>query len=166
MNHFETAKALFFEGLRFLEADDFVSAEARLAQALELAPGRTSILNNQSAVKLRLEKFAEAEEIARQAVELDAQSPDAWANLGNALNAMQRHAEAVAAYDRALRCDANCFVAWLNKAVSLLALKSFDDALSASRVSALALLLITKFGGEIFSRAEGRAASSLKTKLK
>lgn len=131
MNHFETAKALFFEGLRFLEADDFVSAEARFAQALELAPGRTSILNNQSAVKLRLEKFAEAEEIARQAVALDAQSPDAWANLGNALNATQRHAEAVAAYDRALQCDANCFVAWLNKAVSLLALKSFDDALLA-----------------------------------
>lgn len=131
MDHLETAKALFFEGLRFLEADDFASAETRFAQALELVPGRTSILNNLSAVKLRLEKFAEAEEIARQAVALDDKSPDAWVNLGNALHATERPAEAVAAYDRALHCDASCFVALLNKAVSLLALKSFDDALLA-----------------------------------
>lgn len=131
MDHLETAKALFFEGLRFLEADDFAAAETQFAQALELVPGRTSILNNLSAVKLRLEKFAEAEAFARQAVAADDKSPDAWANLGNALNATQRHAEAVAAYDRALQCDANCVVAWLNKAVSLLALKNFDGALLA-----------------------------------
>ena len=131
MDHLETAKALFFEGLRFLEADDFAAAETRFAQALELVPGRTSILNNLSAVKLQLEKFTEAEEFARQAVAVDDKSPDAWANLGNALNATERHTEAVAAYDRALQCDANCVVAWLNKAVSLLTLKNFDDALLA-----------------------------------
>ena len=90
MDHLETAKALFFEGLRFLEADDFASAEARFAQALELVPGRASILNNLSAVKLRLEKFTEAEEFARQAVAADDKSSDAWTNLGNALNATQR----------------------------------------------------------------------------
>ena len=131
MDYLETAKALFFEGLRFLEADDFASAEARFAQALELVPGRTSILNNLSAVKLRLEKFAEAEAFARSAVAADDKSPDGWVNLGNALNATERHAEAVAAYDRALQGDANAAVAWLNKAVSLLALKNFDDALLA-----------------------------------
>ena len=114
-----------------MEADDFAAAETRFAQALELVPGRTSILNNLSAVKLQLEKFTEAEEFARQAVAVDDKSPDAWANLGNALNATERHAEAVSAYDRALQCDANCVVAWLNKAVSLLALKNFDDALLA-----------------------------------
>ena len=41
MDHLETAKALFFEGLRFLEADDFAAAETQFAQALELVPGRT-----------------------------------------------------------------------------------------------------------------------------
>ncbi len=131
MDHLETAKALFFEGLRFLEADDFSAAEARFARALELVPGRNSILNNLSAVKLRLEKFAEAEALARQAVAADDKSPDAWVNLGNALHATERPAEAVAAYDRALEGDANTFMAWLNKAVSLLALKNFDDALLA-----------------------------------
>jgi Flp pilus assembly protein TadD len=131
MDTLETAKALFFEGLRFLEAEDFASAAERFTQALKLVPGRTSILNNLSAVKLQLGKFTEAEEFARQVVAVDARSPDGWTNLGNALNATHRHDEAVLAFDRALQSDPNAVVAWLNKAVSLLALKNLDDALLA-----------------------------------
>ena len=135
MDQFETAKALFFEGLRSLETEDFLAAETKFTQALELVPGRASSLINLSAVKLRLEKFAEAEALARQALALAEPSPEAWANLGSVLTATERHAEAVAAYDRALLGNATNAQTWLNQAMSLLALKNCDDALLACNES-------------------------------
>ena len=81
----ETAKRLFLEGLRLLEANNLPAAEISFARSLELVPDRVSILNNLSAVKIKLGKFTEAEACARKAVTLEAESPEAWLNLAIAL---------------------------------------------------------------------------------
>ena len=74
MDDLETAKQFFFEGLQFLEANNFQAAEMQFARSLELIPDRVSTLNNLSAVKIKLNKFAEAEALARQAVGLEDES--------------------------------------------------------------------------------------------
>ena len=131
MNDFETAKQMFVEGLRFLEANNYQAAEMQFARSLELVPDRVSTLNNLSATKMRLEKFAEAEEFARKATALEDRSPEAWSTLGSALTATKRYAEALQAYDRAINCDSSYAKAWLNKAMTLLELKIYDEALLA-----------------------------------
>jgi len=131
MDNFETAKQLFLDGLRLLEAKDFQAAETQFAKSLELLPDRVSTLNNLSAVKLKLNQFAEAEAFARKAVALDGQSPEAWSNLGLALAATARPEEALRAYDRALQYQLADARAWLGKAMTLLELKRGDEALPA-----------------------------------
>jgi tetratricopeptide (TPR) repeat protein len=131
MDNFETAKQLFFEGLRLFEANNFQAAEIKFARSLQLVPDRVSTLNNLSAVQIRQKKFAEAEEIARKAITLEDKSPEAWSNLGIALTASKRHEEALEAYGRAIHGNASYALAWLNKAMTLLELKRFDEALLA-----------------------------------
>src|ERR1700761_2195314 len=105
MDHFESAKQFFLEGLKLLEANDLQAAETQFAKSLEIIPDRLSTLNNLAAIKIRLEKFVEAEELARRALTADEKSPEAWANLGIALTGLSRHEEALQAYERALNCD-------------------------------------------------------------
>jgi len=131
MDNFETAKQLFLDGLRLLEAKDFQAAETRFARSLELLPDRVSTLNNLSAIKLKLDQFAEAEAFALKAAAVDDQSPEAWSNLGLALAATARPEEALRAYDRALHCQPAHARAWLGKAMALLELKRWDEALQA-----------------------------------
>ena len=62
MPDFETARNLFFEGLRFLEANDLQAAETRFARSLEIIPERVSTLNNLSAINaLLLDRAARAQ---------------------------------------------------------------------------------------------------------
>jgi Flp pilus assembly protein TadD len=131
MDDLETAKQFFFEGLQFLEANNFQAAEMQFARSLELIPDRVSTLNNLSVIKIKLKKFAEAEAFARKAIALDDKSPEAWSTLGIALTAMECPEEALQAYDRALNYNSSHATAWLAKATTLLELKRYDEALLA-----------------------------------
>lgn len=131
MNDFETAKQLFLEGVRLLEAKSYQAAEIRFGRSLELVPDRVSTLNNLSAVKIRLKKFAEAEEFARKAIALEEKSPEAWSNLASALTATNRHEEALQAYDRTLNGNPSHAKAWLVKITTLIMLERYDNALTA-----------------------------------
>ena len=132
MNDLESAKQLFFEGLKLLEANNLQAAEEKFTQSLKIIPERVSTLNNLSAVKLKLSKFAEAEELARKAVALEDKSPEAWSNLGLALTATGQQKEALQACDCALECDSSHAMAWLARAVTLRELTRYDEALLAS----------------------------------
>jgi tetratricopeptide (TPR) repeat protein len=133
MNDFETAKQCFFEGLRFLEANNFQAAEGQFTDSLKLIPDRVLTLNNLSAVKIKLNKLVEAEELALKAVALEDKSQEAWFNLGIALTGMKRLEEALQACDRAVNGNSSNAKAWLAKASVLLELKRFDEALVAWR---------------------------------
>ena len=131
MDNFETAKQLFFEGLRLLGTKNFQGAEIQFARSLEIMPDRVSTLNNLSAVKIRLNKFSEAEELALKAVALEDKSPEAWLNLGTVLNLTNRHEEALQAYDRAINGNSTYAGAWHARATTLLELERYDEALLA-----------------------------------
>jgi tetratricopeptide (TPR) repeat protein len=131
MSDFESAKQFFLQGLQAVEANNLRAAEEMFTRALAKIPDRVSILNNLSAVTIKLGKFTEAEDLARRAVALEANSPEAWSNLGLALTATDRHEEALDACDRALNCNSSHVMAWLAKIVCLRALKRDSDALVA-----------------------------------
>jgi predicted TPR repeat methyltransferase len=71
------ARALFFEALSLLDGSDFQAAEARLRQALRLAPDNPAILTNLSLALLQQGKRIEAHEFAAKACVADQRNVEA-----------------------------------------------------------------------------------------
>ena len=101
MSDHEKAKALFFEALDLIDADDFPGAEGRLRDALRLVPGRPSAMSNLALVLLRQRKLDEATEVAQALLAVDPGNVDGWLVLGLALKNQDRLGEALEALTRA-----------------------------------------------------------------
>jgi len=130
MENLEIAKRLFLDGLDLLKNGNFLEAESKFLQSLELIPDRASTLTNLSAAQLGLGKFDEAAVSAQRAIGIDGANGEAWLNKGNALQALRRYGEALADFDRALALNPDSAQAWSNKGVALGSLKRFDEALA------------------------------------
>lgn len=104
MEHLETARRLFFEGLSLVENNDFQAAEIKFLESLALVPDRVSTLTNLSAAQIKLKKYAEAKYSAMKAISLDDANSEAWLNLGiiNQYGNNPNQTEALACYGRAI----------------------------------------------------------------
>src|SRR5690606_16338011 len=77
----EQSKALFFQGLERAQAGDWPAATPLFAQALALAPGRPSVMQNLGLAHAMQGQFAKAEPLLRAALE-KAPQPEPPENLG------------------------------------------------------------------------------------
>jgi predicted O-linked N-acetylglucosamine transferase (SPINDLY family) len=101
MSDNEKAKALFFEALDLIDADDFPGAEAKLRDALRLAPGRPSVMSNLAVVLLRQRKLGDAAEVAQALLAVDPANVEGWLVLSLALKNQDRLGEALEVLTRA-----------------------------------------------------------------
>jgi predicted O-linked N-acetylglucosamine transferase (SPINDLY family) len=108
----EAARTLFLQAAQRLLKEDYAGAEPLLRAALDLAPGRPSIVNNLAAALIGQEKFTEARSLARQATTAEPNNAEAWLNLGRCLEADKDYAGALAAYDRSLGLRPGYAEAW------------------------------------------------------
>jgi Flp pilus assembly protein TadD len=74
----EQARQAFLEGIEQFECHQFEAAAALFERALQLAPGRPSVLMNLGASCVQLGRYERADECLRQAVAADDQPCDAW----------------------------------------------------------------------------------------
>ncbi|MEF7613156.1 methyltransferase [Aquincola sp. MAHUQ-54] len=102
---FERAKQDFFAGLDALKAQRLPEAEQHFCNALELVPGRPSVLVNRAAVLLLLgrpdEALADADAVLLQAPD----DVDALFHRGTALGRLGRLPAALAAFERLVAID-------------------------------------------------------------
>jgi len=131
MGNFELAKKLFFEGLAFLENDNYEEAETKFQQSLELIPDRVSTLTNLSATYIKLRKFALAKDVSLKAMSLDQNSPESWQNLGLIERANHNYSEAINYFDKAIQLSGNYTPAWSMRGATLYDLKCHDEAISS-----------------------------------
>jgi predicted TPR repeat methyltransferase len=105
MTDLDKAKALFFEALDFLDTSDFQGAEARLRQALRLAPANPAIMTNLSVALAQQGKRSAARDLAAKAVAADARNVEAMLVLADC----QAHAgdlsDALDGYDRIIALE-------------------------------------------------------------
>jgi len=127
----ERAKALFLEGNACFASGDFVAAAERFERALELAPGRTSILANLGAARLRAGRHAEAIAVLEQALAREPDDLSSRAHLGSAYAAAGRHADALACHDLVLAAQPGHAASWLARGEALRFLERHDEALAA-----------------------------------
>lgn len=102
MTDMERAKALFMQGLAQFEAQQLEAACASFAEALALAPGRPSLLQNHGATLFQLGRDVEAIPQLQAAVAADPEHGDSWLYLGLALQRLGRWPDAAAALERAI----------------------------------------------------------------
>jgi predicted TPR repeat methyltransferase len=128
---FERAKALFMEGNACFAAGSFAAAAARFEAALELAPGRASILANLGAARLRAGRHREAIEVLEQVLAIEPGDVRSRGHLGLAYATLGRHGEALACHDRVLAAEPDHASSWLARGEALRFLERHDEALAA-----------------------------------
>jgi tetratricopeptide (TPR) repeat protein len=134
----EQAQQLFFAALEAQSAGKLADAEKQYREALALAPGRPSILNNLSSVLCLQKRHAEALTLAQTWVAAESKNALAWLLLGNTQWGVGDAYEAMSSYDRALALDDSLPEAHSNRGLMLAEMGQPDEALEAQN-RALAL---------------------------
>jgi predicted TPR repeat methyltransferase len=97
----EQARQAFLEGIEQFERRQFEAAASLFERALQLAPGRPSVLMNLGASCVQLGRFARADECLRQALAADDQQCDAWVAWGVTQMALGDWPQALHCHERA-----------------------------------------------------------------
>lgn len=92
------ARTLFMQGLQALEQQDWSAAERHFEQALELAPGRTSVMQNLGITRAHLGRHADAEPLLRAALAADPQQAEGWQALAQTQQELGQLDAAVSSY--------------------------------------------------------------------
>jgi len=138
MDSLEEAKQCFLDGLALQEKGDLEQAELSYKKALDLAPGRPSVMNNLAAVFIELRKYPEARQLCETLLEINPEDETALLNLGNCQIKLGSAEEALLSYDKALGVKPEYADALNNRGSALLELKRLPEALeSCNRALAL-----------------------------
>lgn len=130
---FEQARTLFLEGVAHYEAGRLAQAERTFAAALDLAPGRPSVLTNLGAVRLQLGRADEALALLQESLAQEPANPEALGHAATALAELGRMQEAVAMFDRALAADGRRPALWTLRGSALRELGRRDEAAASFR---------------------------------
>jgi protein O-GlcNAc transferase len=131
MNDTETARELFFEALRSIDAADYENAAVRLHEALALAPGNVSSLTNLAVVSLQRNRIDEARAFSESALAADAINVEALLVLANCCARADEHAEALASCDRILAIEPGLPEVHSNRAQALNGLHRYGEAVAS-----------------------------------
>jgi len=129
MNDTEQAKQLFFDGLKAFQAADYDAAEGRFGRALELVPGRVSVIANLAATFLKNNKPTEARALLDKAIADQLYDPIIWMQLGLVNVAESRHSQALECLEKAIELEPGSAEAWMNKGHVLARIGKNDEAL-------------------------------------
>ena len=99
----QTAEQLFYQALAKQQENELADAEALYRNAMQLAPGRPSILSNLAVVLVGLQRHAEAETIAIRLLQADPHDEESLLLLGACQSHLGRKHEALATFERALQ---------------------------------------------------------------
>lgn len=130
-DHLEQAKAAFLQGLQTLEAGDWQTAESHFERALELAPGRISVMQNLGITRVRLQRYAEAEPLLRAALAAEPDQAGGWLALAEAQLALSHLEAAVHSFERGFALAAASATLHAQHAQSLARLGRIPEAMQA-----------------------------------
>jgi len=131
MEAVKAAAEHFFEGLRALNDGDLNRAEMEFLKALELAPGRPSVLTNLSIVYTKQNKLGPALELVQKALEKDSTEPLYWLQNGSVQLKLGDYNGALNSLTRALEKNPSLAEGHNNLGGTLKGLNRLDEALES-----------------------------------
>jgi len=136
MSNLDLAASRFLAALDLQQRGRLSEAEAAYREALALAPGRESVLNNLATVLLQLQRHDEALDLCRQALAANPDNVQALNNRAMCLVEMGGVRDALPWVRRALQLDPRDAQAHLNHGVILGTLGRLSEALAACDAAA------------------------------
>lgn len=127
----EQSRALFFQGISHFETQQFEDACRCFKDALELAPGRPSIIGNLGITLFHLQRLDEAIPLLRQATAADPSNADAWVCLGLVCETRGAWQDMVDALTHAVQLRPQPSPLWLTLGMGRLRMGLVADALAA-----------------------------------
>ena len=124
----EKAKYHFELGLDAINRGSFSQAEEELRIANELAPNRSSILTNLSAVLIQQQNWPQALALCNQLLSIEPKNLEGLINLGICQIQNTDFDKALHSLNQAIEIDSHSTSAWTNKAIALLEQESFQEA--------------------------------------
>ncbi len=124
-----TAEELFYQALAKQEENALNDAEALYRKALQLAPGRPSILGNLAVVLVGLRRFEEAEKIAARLLQMNPNDEESLLMLGMCQSNLGQRQNALETFERALRVNPLSVDALNGRGNVLVDLRRPDEAL-------------------------------------
>jgi len=131
----EKARLLFVQGIDCMTAQDYLGAEQRFSDCLQLFPDRVSVLVNLSAALIKLEKLALAKTHSLRAIECDPRASGAWFNLGIVERLNNQYVVSLDCFNRATAIDPASLDAFLFRGLTELDLSKYDLAVESFRVA-------------------------------
>jgi tetratricopeptide (TPR) repeat protein len=142
------AQQLFIEGIAYMEQNDFMASELAFSEALELAPGRISVINNLAAAQIKLHKYDEAMKLSVRSIELDSDNPQGFLNFGLCLAAAGDINHAIEIFTQATILDPHLLPACIYRSYALRDVGRLDEALACGE-KILSETYYSQFGKEI-----------------
>ncbi len=130
MNDIEQAKRLFFEGLEYLESNNFEMGESRFIDTLKLTPESIPTLNNLAIAQFKQKKFNEAATTSTRAIEIKPNNADAYCMLAACQCRLKRFSEALATCERIISIDPQKAEAYSNRGFIFNQQGQFNKALA------------------------------------
>src|SRR5664279_4829584 len=131
MNDIDTAKRVFFEGLAYLENQNFGAAESSFIETLKLAPRSIPTLNNLATAQYKQNKIDEAAVTSKKAIEIDPENIDAYFMLANCQRQQKSHLEALATCEKLILINPALAEAHRNRGSVLSQLRKYEQALAS-----------------------------------
>jgi predicted TPR repeat methyltransferase len=127
------ARACFLDGLAAFESGRLPEAARHFEAALELAPGRPSVMLNLGITRMRLGQPRQAMNLLEQVTALEPEDPAAWFHRAGAHAQLGQLEASVAAWDRLLALDPRAVDAWVHRGSALRELGRLDAAADSFR---------------------------------
>ena len=131
MSDIETAKRLFFDGLGFLDAQDFIKAELRFREALTFAPKSVPVLTNLAVALFSRDKVREALEFSKRAIEIDGNNIEAHLIIADCFAKKKNFAEALVSCDKIIALEPTVAETYVNRAAALLGLNRPEESVAS-----------------------------------
>ena len=131
MNDLDTAKRVFFEGLAYLENENFSAAESSFIETLKLAPRSIPTLNNLAIAQYKQNKIDDAAVASKKAIEIDPENIDAYFMLANCQRQQKSHLEALATCEKLILINPALAEAHCNRGSVLSQLRKYEQALAS-----------------------------------
>jgi tetratricopeptide (TPR) repeat protein len=150
MDTLSQAKDLFLTALQHQNQGELEQAETLYKRALELVPGRPSVINNLTAVLLQLKRYDEARSWCESLLATDPRNAVAILNSGNCQLALKNPDAALKLFEDALAIRADYAEAHSNRGEALQHLGRHEEALVSYDA---ALAIKPDFAGALSNRA-------------
>jgi len=110
------ARDYFFQGINFLDKNDYINAEIKFKESLIIEPNRISTLNNLVTSQIALTKYQDALATVNNILKIDSKNSYGLFQKGKIYEILKDYRNAIKYYELSIKFDENFILSYINLA--------------------------------------------------